>query len=226
MASGKEEAKASGLWYTLVEGKFRTKVNEDTPNAVRRDWTTPDGKSGVKYELVYNALFGKIEGIKVVDGDYGKQIVITLEEDEDGQTPVIALSADSKYGVDFMKRLPNAKLDQPIRFIPFDFEDEKGKRLVGLRLEHKDDAGKYTVKIQNYFSDGEKALHDFPVPPANAKEIWDKKDWKNYFDYTIVKFLLAHLTENTLPKFGAKVSPGNSMPDYPEEVINPEDIPF
>ena len=226
MASGKEEAKAMGTYYSMVEGKFRTKVDEDTPNAVRREWSTPDGKSGVKHELVYNALFGRIETIKVVDGDYGKQILITLEESEDGETPIIALSADSKYGVDFMKKAPNIKLDREVRFMPFDFEDDKGKRIIGLRLEHKGDEGKYTEKINNYYSDGEKALHGFPVPPDNAREIWDKKDWKNYFDYTIVKFLLAELSERVLPKFGSKVSPGNSAEYYPEEEIKPEDIPF
>ena len=33
MASGKEEAKAMGTYYSMVEGKFRTKVDEDTQNA-------------------------------------------------------------------------------------------------------------------------------------------------------------------------------------------------
>lgn len=223
--SGTEQSTNNTVWYSIIEGKFHQKVDKDTDGAVMREWSTPDGKSGVKYELVFNALFGLIEDIRIEDSEYGKQIKIYLDKDENGRTPVIVTSADSKYGVDFLKKLPNVKLEQEVRFLPFDFENDDGQRVIGLRLEHKDSDGKYTVKLGNYFYDGGKSINGFPVPPENARDTWDKKDWKNYFEYTVVKFLIGYTIENVLPKLKTKPS-SSVLPEYPEEEINPDDIPF
>lgn len=223
--SGKEQSQPLGTYYTIVEGKFRRKVNEDHEGAVRREWSTPDGKSGVKHELVYNALFGIIESVRFVDGDYGKQIMITLDKDEDGDTPIIALSVNSKYGVDFLKKLPAIKLDKEVRLMPFNFKNDKDEEVTGLRVDHKDDEGKFKVKVENYFFDGTKTVNGFPDVSENEKKSWGKEDWKNYFSYVIPKFLVAYATDKVIPNF-SPVKATTTMPDYPEEVINPEDIPF
>ena len=39
-----------GTFYTIISGSFRAKVSQDDPRAIRRDWTSPDGKEkGTKY---------------------------------------------------------------------------------------------------------------------------------------------------------------------------------
>ncbi len=229
--AGKEQLQPSGTWYTVIQGKFHTKVSEDTEGAVRREWETPDGKSGVKYELVYNALFGKIEGIRFADGEYGEQIIIDLGEDDDTkQSVLVALSVDSKYGTEFLKRLPNVDLTKDVRLLPYDFENDDKKQSTGMRIEQRDADGKFTVKVHNHFSDGAKekpkALHGFPMPPENARDVWGKADWKNYFGYQVPKFLSTYAKENVLPKIDNKVSPVKTEEYYPEEEIRPEDIPF
>lgn len=220
--SGKEQSQTSGTWYSINEGKFKKKVTEETEGAIARKWETPDGKSGIKYELHYNALFGIIQSIKIVEGEYGQQVVVQLDKDEDGETPMIAISMNSKYGVDFLKKLPNIKLDQEVRLMPFNFENDDGKEVTGIRVDHKDGDGKFKVKVENFFSDGTKSINGYPEPAANAKETYSKADWKNYFGYVVPKFLTTYTTENVLPKFHGKTT----MPEYPEEEIKPEDIPF
>ena len=223
--SGKEQSQPLGTYYTIVEGKFRRKVDETHEGAVRREWSTPDGKSGVKYELVYNALFGVIENVRFVDGDYGKQVMVTLDKDEDGETPIIALSVGSKYGVDFLKKLPAIKLDQEVRLMPFNFNNDDGDEVTGLRVDHKDDEGKFKVKVENHFFNGTKSANGFPDVTEDEKKSWGKEDWKNYFTYVVPKFLVAYTTDNVLTKFSPEKK-ATALPDYPEEEINPEDIPF
>ena len=223
--SGVEQSQASGTWYSINEGKFKKKVTEDTPGAIPRKWETTDGKSGIKYELHYNALFGFIEGIKIVDGEYGKQIVVTLDKDQDGETPIIALAVNQKYGVDFLKKLPAIDLKKEVRIMPFNFDNDDGKEVTGVRVDHKDDNEKFTVKVANFFSDGTKTINGYPDPEPNAKETYSKEDWKNYFSYVVPKFLVAYATDNVLPKFHGETKSA-PVTDYPEEVINPEDIPF
>jgi len=223
--SGKEASTQSSTWYSINEGKFKKKVEKDTEGAIAREWETPDGKSGIKYELHYNALFGKIEGLKIVEGEYGQQVVIQLDEDEDGQTPMIALSMNSKYGVDFLKKLPAIKLDQEVRLMPFNFTNDDGKEVTGLRVDHKDQEEKFKAKVDNFFSDGTKSINGYPDPAPNAKETYSKADWKNYFGYVVPKFLVAYATDNVLPKFHGETKSA-AVTDYPEEIINPDDIPF
>lgn len=227
--SGKEQSQPSGTWYTVIDGKFHTKVTEDTPGAVARKWETPDGKSGIKHELIYNALFGTIENIKFAEGEYGEQVLIYLDKDENGETPIIALSTTSKYGVDFLKRLPGVDLTKEVRIMPFSFQNDKDKEVAGVQISHKDEEGKFKVAVKNHFSDGAtenaKATNGFPTPPANAKDTWVKADWKNYFGYVVPKFLSTYAKENVLTKLDGKVSPVKEE-YYPEDEIRPEDIPF
>ena len=226
--SGAEQAQASGLWYAINEGKFKRKVSEDTEGAIPRRWETRDGKSGIKHELHYNALFGTIQNLKIVDGEYGQQVLIELDKDENDQTPIIALSLNSKYGVDFLKKLPNIKLDQEVRIMPFSFENDNGKEVTGVRIDHRDSEDKFKAKVNNFFSDGgnpAKSINGYPDPAENARETYSKADWRNYFSYVVPKFLVDYTNTNIVPKFHSE-TPKSTMPDYPEDEIDPEDIPF
>jgi hypothetical protein len=90
---------------------------------------------------VYNALFGVIQDIKITDTEYGKQLTVALDPDDDGMTPIIALNVTSRYGIDLLKRLPNVDLAKEVRFMPFVFDNDEGKEVMGLRLDHKDGEG-------------------------------------------------------------------------------------
>jgi len=219
--SGKEQTQAGGHWYSVIDGKLRRKVEKDTPGAVMREWKVKD-KSGVKYEILYNALFGTIQNIEIRDGEYGQQIVIELDEDDDGNKPLIGLSVKSRYGADFLKKLPNIKLDQEVRLMPFQFEDDNGKERIGLSVAHKDENDKFNVKVENFFGK-DSNVSGFPNPSEDAKEKWTSDDWQNYFGYQLPKFLVKYAEENILSKF--HVEPAKV--DYPEEKsIDPDAIPF
>ncbi len=66
------------------DGTFRLEVDSDNPDAVRRDYETSDGKTGTKYELVFQTAKGKISDIGFNEGDYGENIILTLESEDSG----------------------------------------------------------------------------------------------------------------------------------------------
>src|SRR5450432_3893905 len=104
----REQIKEKNLYYTIVGGSFRVQVSEDHPEAVRRDWTSADGsKSGTKYERIIKSLIGFIEDIQFRDSEYGLQMYIMLDENQEGWKPVIALSTASREAEDLMKKLPS-----------------------------------------------------------------------------------------------------------------------
>ena len=216
----KEEAISDkSKYYTVHDGTFRVQVPANHPEAVQRDWETKDGKSGTKHERHVKALFGKVTGVRIQDGDYGKNLNVYLDQNEDGETPCITLSVSSRYGEDLLKKLP-AMTAQEYRFMPFDFVDEKNaeRRIKGISVTSKDGEEKFTVKVPNFFYDAEakKNLNGYPDPTDE-----DKEDWAFYFKKAN-KFLVKYAEEKVVPKY----QPLEAAFDYPTETINPEDIPF
>lgn len=200
-----------GKFYSVIDGTFRVQVSPMHPEAVQRDWETKDGKKGTKYERHIQYLFGKIISMGIYKGDYGQNLSISLDKNEDGETPTISLSVSSRYGEDMLKKLPNLKLDTEYRFAPFDFTDENDKEHKGIFVTTLDDEGKYTVKVPGFFYDVEakKIQNGYPEPTDE-----DKEDWSFYYKKAN-KFLVKYAEENILPKFAV----GTTQPEtdtYPE----------
>lgn len=215
------------IFSVLADGRFHTEVPEGTEGAVRREFETSDGKKGVKIELVAGSISGNITNIALYEGDYGKQIAISLG-DTSKDDVTIYLSTQSAFGEDFMKKLPNLNLEKEIKFAPFSFEDDKGKSRKGMTL-YQDD-----VKIEGHYhrkqGDVIVTQNGYPEVPADSKN-YDSEDWKLYFGIAR-KFLVEEMKKNAMfnkaPQKQTSTRPkvGTTDIDYPAETISPDDIPF
>lgn len=162
-------------YFTIVGGKIREKVEEGTEGAKLREGELKDGTTYSKWELVSAGLSGVITDVSFFDGQYGKNIVITLEDPDDG-TLVLTIGADNKNtGIPFMLALPNIKMDEVVVFKPYDFTDPKTKeRVSGLSIQQNGE------KIKSAFYDPitKKNLLGMPEPKKNRK---GEVDWKVHF---------------------------------------------
>lgn len=158
----------------LSDGTIRLSVPEGTEGAVRREYETSDGKTGVKHELVYTELSGMLTDVKFFEGDFGKLIQLTIEDV--GEDPVVlSIGTASNFGEDLMKKLPGVDIEKPIVISPYSFEDEKGKKRKGVTLSQDGN------KIENYYYDkeGKKNINGYPELKITKK--MSKDDWKMYF---------------------------------------------
>lgn len=192
------------------DGTLRLTVPEGTEGAKLREYETSDGKKGSKWELVFKSLAGKITNMQVFEGNYGKNLLVTLSYE--GGEDTISFNTASPFGEDFMKKLPNINLDEYVTITPYSFVDDNGKTRKGVTVMQGD------VKLTNYFYDAEKKknLHKYPEPEGDTGT-YDKDDWKIYFT-KCRKFLVKNVEDTFLPTF-AHMSPtitGSSV-DYPEE---------
>lgn len=208
-------------FYYTNGGMFKQKVDQEHPEAQRRDWETPDGKSGTKYERHITALFGFITNIQFFDGDYGRSIQITLDPDEDGIAPVISLNASSREGTDFLRKILNVNLKKEVKLAPYEMEND-GESRRGLTVYQQDEADNFTVKIGDFYRDFEKKenMNGMPNPPKPNDEM-TKNAWKAYF-LQVDDFLVENTQKIILPqfKFGEVVDlseeTGTSDPFFPE----------
>lgn len=178
------EQQERGIYLNILmsDGTFRQTVTEDTPGAVRRDWQSKDGKtSGTKWEKIYPAVDGTISGITFYEGEYGKNLVITLDDGDERY--VLSIKSDSPYAEDLMKKIPNIAIADKVKFSPYSFEDEKGKLRRGITVEQN---GK---KVQSYFYDfhTKKACNGYPEfvykvdRKTGKKKDVSTEEWKIYF---------------------------------------------
>lgn len=214
-----EETRVSGLYFTVIDGSFRTKVNQDHPQATMREYETKDGAKAIKYERIVNSLAGYIEDIGIHDSDYGKVVQIKLDPNAEGRNPIIQLSVETNYGEDFLKKLPAIDLTKEVKLAPYSFTDDSGRDVRGISVYQGEE------KIKNFFYDGEKTINGFPEPEGDTQD-YSKEDWKIHF-LKCRKFLINYATEHIIP--GLALRPkfaGTTQKIKEEEEINPEDIPF
>lgn len=181
---------ANVLYLTIAQGRMVEKSTEDNPEAVKREYTTKDGKTGVKYEIQHANLTGHIIGLDFRDTEFGEQFVITITAG--GEQAKLSMPTDSNYFTDFAKRLPGIDLDREVTLNPYELEKDNGKTAKGISVKQGNE------KIMNAYWDGKKATNGMPsVSKKDAKE-YDSDDWKMYF-MKVKKFLKTEVQGIKLP---------------------------
>ena len=177
----------------LSDGKIHVASEEGVEDVVRRDYETSKGEKGVKYELLYDHVTGKIKKIFFQKGDFGEQIHIVIGGVE------LSLPVSNNFAQDLMKKIPNIEIGETVQLAGYAFKDaETGKDKRGITVvQGLDDEGK-GVKLSNFFWNGKKDLHDFPTAnDGKSTAKWDSDDWKVHF-IKVTKFLVKYITDNHL----------------------------
>lgn len=233
--SSTETKETNKKYYSIAQGEFVLPVPKGTDGSRVRAWEA-GGRSGEKTELPFRSLTGYITGVNFyqgeVDGSKFTNLNITLDQDENGKTPVISIGVDTKYCKDIMKKLPKADLKEEIRFRPFSFTpDGEDKNITGVELLQRDGTGQFNKKVTSFFhkKEGEKwvATNSFPVPEGDV-DTYTSDDWKVY-GIQVKKFLMNYIQTHITPKF--ENAPPKTYEEQiarteGEEEIKPEDIPF
>lgn len=181
----------------LADGKFHVTVPEGTEGAVVRKYKTSDGKEGTKIEKTYTEVIGKITKINFYEGNFGKQLQVTVEDGKNDPI-VLSLSTSSNYGEDMMKKLINVDPNKFVKIVPYSFLDDNGKTKKGITIWQKNDATGKNEKLKNYFYDEEKKknIHGYPEPKkGKGGKPLSKDQWKIYFA-ECREFLVETLTEH------------------------------
>ena len=219
--SREEQSTSDKQFYQVFDGAFRTRVREDYPEAIRRI-----NKNNVEvFEREVRALFGVIEDVAIEKTDFGDQIKITLDENEEKKHPVLSFGVESKNGRDVLRKLPSVDFTKEVRIMPYRFTPEDSpEEKSGISFTQQDSDGKFTVKIENFFYDAEKKSYKHEFPTID----WDNATESQQKIYKVQRddFLVQYLKENVIPKFNSTVNTEVKPTEYPAEEVRPEDIPF
>lgn len=166
------------LLYVLADGKLREQVDETTEGAKLRVVKADDGSvKAEKWELTYPGITGFITGVTLYEGDYGTNLLVSIK-DENEEEFTLSLKANSKYGEDFLHKLPNVDFTKEISFKPYNFEAD-GRTNTGITMTQEGE------KLRNAFNykDGEEwvtPIKDYPQP-SETKPPKNSEQWKIFF---------------------------------------------
>lgn len=190
-----EQEKGGRLLYVLADGKLREKVEEGTDGAKLRVVKDDDGTvKAEKWELTYPGITGFITGVSTYDGDYGTNINIAMKDENDEEF-VVSLNSKSKYGEDFLHKLPKVDFAKEISLKPYNFTAEGDRKMAGITMIQSEE------KLTNAFNwkdpNGEWQSVDGYPQVDEKKKPKNSDQWMVFFTQRR-EWLIEHLTEKGL----------------------------
>ena len=163
----------SVTYLSVQNGKVAKRVPEPTAASKSR---TVESTGKVVHEELFDSITGRMTGISTREGNYGKELQITLADD---RPYILQLKLSSGPASSFLRALPNVDLQKPVTLIP--------------KIEMKGDVKRTSVII----AQGDKGVKwaftkDAPgdLPPmrqikVKGKDVWDDSDQLAYFEKMI-----------------------------------------
>jgi len=207
---GLQKRESRTYLQVIADGSIRMQVPEGTEGAVRREYEDKDGNKQFKIEAVFDAIDGILGDITVKPGKFGDQIMVPLTDQDSGEVFTLALGTSSNFGEDFMRKLPNINLAEPVLLAPFSFVGDNGKDVRGMDIRQGFDLNvpNSGEKAANHYWDAEakRSVNGIPNPEGDTRH-FNTDDWKVYF-ITVRKFLIADLTKKGIIKTAAAAGTG------------------
>lgn len=172
-----------------------------------------------------------------------EQITVDIASPVAGKVDRIQISSDSKWGNAFARKIVNVDLLRPLTIKPYAYIPEgKTDLSEGLSIVQNGEkiADKYVKFNGNEKPTNINGVEEFDKYSEEAKaetnDSLRRNAWKNYFTRVnvfvvgeMMKFVKeANFADTTAAGTGNGVAAKEIVPDgeFPEEEINPEDIPF
>ena len=200
----KEARETKDYFNVLADGKFHINVPEGTEGAVTRTYKTSTGEEGSKLEKVYESLSGKINSVELYEGDYGKNIILNME-DEDGLFAA-SFGCSSNFGEDVLKKILNVDMEKDVDLVPFSFLGKNGKNVKGVNIYQggaREDENKVFSYFHDYNPDTKETTikNGYPKAPTPKKgKVISSDEWKLYF--ATARLFMIDKVEEKFPQEG------------------------
>ena len=182
------------LLYVLADGLLREQVDETAEGAKLRIIKNDDGTEKMrKWEYLYPGISGFITGVTTRDGDYGTSVLIAIKDSNDEEF-TLALQAKSKYGEDFLHKLPNVDFTKEITIKPYNFTDGE-RKVSGVTLTQ--DGEKLTNAFNWKDDNGEWQSVDGYPQVDEKKKPKNSDGWMVFFTQRR-EWVIEYLTEKGL----------------------------
>lgn len=190
---GLEQGGSQKTFLSVSDGKIARRVQEGTPNAVKK--SKKDGTP--YYELQWPAVSGFLIGARKRDTDWGANLALDIEDN--GEIFSLEMPWSSRYSTGFFTCIPNINPAKKIRFTPYmKVVNENGKdvKKTMLYLSYSDekDAKGQSVNIPwAYTKDEPNGLPEMKQIKVKGEMVWDDSDRQEFFEHSLNSILLPRI---------------------------------
>lgn len=173
MAGSKHTGSGGSVVYlSISNGKLVQRVNEPTEDSVTR--VNKTGKT--VHEVFWKDWSGTIAGIERVDGEYGSDWRLTLDDGQ--QRAVIQFQVGSRYATEFAKRVPNITPGFAIRFMPWQMDGADGKKKSGVAVyQNRHGVPGQEQKVEPYYTrESAEQMPQLKQVKVSGKVLWDSTE--------------------------------------------------
>lgn len=205
------ENNTHSVFLSIGDGKITKRVKQPTEKSSSR--VLKNGNT--IHEEIYDAVSGTITDIKVHEHkEWGRFWNVSLRDD-DGTEFVLQMNYSGGYASAFLKALPNADVNQKIKFIP-SMKMEGDKKKVSLFLSQNGQA------LKHYFTkDNPNGLPQMTQVKVKGKMTWDDSDMMQFLEDMVNSQILPKLKN---VKMAMSEVDGTSGAD--EEASDDDGLPF
>jgi len=137
-------------YWRISAGAIRKTSNEKDPEAKMRTVKLKEGGERNIWEVVKGAIVGVIDSIELIDGNFGRQLAVTIDDGIDKFK--LQLPWESSYTRTLLERLPNTNPGKDVEIVPYSFKAENGKVRSGVNIYQ--DGKKIRSAVKVYDADG------------------------------------------------------------------------
>lgn len=190
-----------------MDGSFRLRADENTQGAVSR----VNKKGNTVWELLFNRLEGKITNVSIEDGDFGKELEITVLA---GSTKfAVQMPASGGYAFGVLSRLPNVDFNESVVFRPYSIYDKEKDRNKNYLVLYQSGKGYEKDAVPSHFTEKEpNGLPQLEKIIVKNKEQWDDTKRIIFFEQMI------HSKGGLKEMLAAMYTEGNQPDKFLEEV--------
>ena len=166
------------MYLSISNGKLVQRVNEPTEDSVTR--VNKTGKT--VHEVFWKDWSGTIAGIERVDGEYGSDWRLTLDDGQ--QKAVIQFQVGSRYATEFAKRVPNITPGFAIRFMPWQMDGNDGKKKSGVAVyQNRHGVPGQEQKVEPYYTrESADQMPQLKQVKVSGKVLWDSTELDEFVE--------------------------------------------
>jgi len=165
------------IYLSIQNGKIARRVQEPTATSKSR---VIEGSGKLIHEELYDSVEGVMTGIATREGNYGKELLITINDQVDSYQLQIKLSSSPASA--FLRALPNVAIGCPLLIIP-KIQEKDGIRRTSIVLSQYNKGVKWA-----FTKDNPGDLPPMKKIKVKGKETWDDSEQLEYFEKMIAEY--------------------------------------
>lgn len=135
-------------WGYISKGNIVVKTEAGDPAAESRV-----NKNGTKvYEIKHKNFSGLIRNIYATNSQYGVQYVISFSHE--GGVFNLTIQSNSPMADSFFKQIFNIDPNLAVAILPYNFENDKGRKVTGFSIKQGEYGGEFNNKVKREFPKG------------------------------------------------------------------------